>query len=214
MADRQYPFGVAILAAGRSSRMGRPKMLLRWATTTVIGYEVGLWNRIGALQVVAVISVGDGVIGAELDRLAFPTTRRIPNLDPDRGMFSSIQCAARWSGWDTALSHVVIALGDQPHLKAHTLSLLMQSVQREPDNIWQPAFEGHPHHPVVFPRHIFAQLAAAKQSNLREFLVSMRDRIRLVETGDPGLALDIDSPDDYEKAIRLTSSSTANQHEA
>ena len=209
MADRRYPFGVAILAAGRSSRMGRPKMLLQWGTTTIIGHEVELWKQVGAVQIAAVIGAGDAAIGAELDRIALPTVDRIVNPDPDRGMCSSIQCAAQWAGWAMVLSHVVIALGDQPHLKRGTLSLLMQSVQQDPDSIWQPAFEGRARHPVVFPRHVFAQLAAAKQATLREFLDSMRGRIRIVETGDPGLALDIDRPEDYEKAVRLESKQTA-----
>ena len=44
------------------------------------------------------------VLGTELDRLGFPPGNRIPNPDPQRGMFSSIQCAAAWGGWDPALN--------------------------------------------------------------------------------------------------------------
>src|SRR5438874_1514761 len=39
--------GVIILAAGRSRRMGRPKMLLPWGNTTVLGHLVAQWQALG-----------------------------------------------------------------------------------------------------------------------------------------------------------------------
>ena len=40
--------GVVILAAGASSRMGRPKLLLPWSGTTVIGHLLNQWRALGA----------------------------------------------------------------------------------------------------------------------------------------------------------------------
>ena len=39
--------GVIILAAGASSRMGRPKMLLPWGATSVLGHLIGQWQTLG-----------------------------------------------------------------------------------------------------------------------------------------------------------------------
>ena len=112
--ERGRAVGVVILAAGRSRRMGRPKLLLPWAKTTVLGHLLGQWQTFGAKQVAVVCAVGDQAIQGELDRLGFPAANRIFNPAPDRGMFSSVQCAAQWAGWQQGLTHWAIVLGDQP----------------------------------------------------------------------------------------------------
>ena len=91
--------GVVILGAGASSRMGRPKLLLPWRGTTVIGAILRQWRELGAAQIAVVLRPGDAPLAAELDRLDFPRADRIENPQPERGMFSSIVCAANWPGW-------------------------------------------------------------------------------------------------------------------
>src|ERR1051326_7538368 len=109
--------GVVILAAGRSSRMGRPKLLLPWGESSVLGHLLRVWHSLNARQIGIVCAAHDTGIGAELDRLCFPESQRIANPNPDRGMFSSIQCAAAWRGWEEPLTHWAVVLGDQPHLR-------------------------------------------------------------------------------------------------
>jgi molybdenum cofactor cytidylyltransferase len=83
--------GVVILAAGASSRMGRPKMLLPWKETTLLGHAIGLWKQIEPTQL-SVVCAGDAAdVRAELDRIDFPRKCRIINPNPVRGMFSSIK---------------------------------------------------------------------------------------------------------------------------
>ena len=91
--------GVVILGAGASSRMGRPKLLLPWRDTTVIGAILRQWRELGAAQIAVVHRPDDAALAAELDRLDFPAHDRIENPQPERGMFSSIVCAANWPGW-------------------------------------------------------------------------------------------------------------------
>ena len=107
--------GVVILGAGASSRMGRPKLLLPWKDTTVIGHILRQWRELGARQIAVVHRPDDAPLAAELDRLGVPAHDRIENPTPELGMFSSIVCAANWSGWRTEISSWAIALGDQPH---------------------------------------------------------------------------------------------------
>src|SRR6266571_6187375 len=112
-------FGALILAAGASSRMGQPKLLLPWGKTSVLGHLIAQWQQ--EHQIVVVHAAGDQAIGAALDRLSFPEANRIMNPQPERGMLSSIQCAAAWAGWNRGLTHWAIVLGDQPHLRRETL---------------------------------------------------------------------------------------------
>ncbi len=49
------PFGVIILGAGASSRMGTPKLLLPWRDTTIIGHLISQWRELGAAQIAVVL---------------------------------------------------------------------------------------------------------------------------------------------------------------
>src|SRR6185369_7472750 len=97
-------FGVVILAAGASSRMGRPKLLLPWGGTSVIGHLLAQWRGLGAEQVSVVCAQANVALDQELNRLQFRPEDRIVNPIPECGMFSSIQCAASWKGWKPTLT--------------------------------------------------------------------------------------------------------------
>lgn len=115
-------------------------------------------------------------------------------------MFSSIRCAAEWPGWQAGLTHFVIALGDQPHLREKTFHALLASAAAQPNKIWQPSRGGKPHHPVVLPAELFAALRATTVETLKDFLEIHGDRLANCECDDPGLGFDIDTPADYERA--------------
>jgi molybdenum cofactor cytidylyltransferase len=195
-----FELSVAILAAGRSRRMGRSKMLLPWEGTTIVGHLIATWNMLGARQVVVVRAADDEPMDAELDRLGFSKKDRIANSDPQRGMFSSVRCAAEWSGWEAATTHWAIALGDQPHLRRESLAQLVKFAKQNANRICQPGRGGHGLHPVVLPMAYFERLADAKAETLKDFLHLMADEVKLMETDDAGATLDIDLPEDYEKA--------------
>jgi molybdenum cofactor cytidylyltransferase len=193
--------GALILGAGKSARMGRPKLLLPWAGTTVLGHLIQQWNRLGVKQIALVSAVGDTALKKELDRLEFPIAARIHNPEPERGMFSSIQCAASWPGWNAVLTHWAIVLGDQPHLRENTLRAVLDFSAAHPQKVCSPKQHGHRRHPVMLPRIAFERLAGSGAANLREFLLSCEEAH--CDLQDPGLELDIDHPQDYEKALKL-----------
>ena len=189
--------GVVILGAGASSRMGRPKLLLPWRDTTVIGAILRQWRELGAGQIVVVHRPDDAPLAAELDRLDHPRAYRIENPQPERGMFSSIVCAANWPGWKKEIASWAIALGDQPHLNPATLRELLEFSAQNPDAICQPEFGGHTRHPVILQRAAFAELKSSLAATLKDFLKHIRlPRVQCAMT-DAGLALDMDTPEDY-----------------
>jgi molybdenum cofactor cytidylyltransferase len=195
--------GVTILAAGASSRMGKSKLLLPWGETSVLGYLIGQWEALGAKQIAVVHGTGDKAIGSELNRLGFPAANRIANPQPGRGMFSSIQCAASWDEWNPALTHWVIVLGDQPLLRRETVRQLIKFAVAQPDRICQPSWRGRPRHPVVLPKAIFGQLKDSREETLKQFLQNNASAVTLREMDDYGLDFDMDTPEDYAKALRL-----------
>ena len=84
MQARDYKFGVVILAAGASRRMGRPKLLLPWGQTSVVGHLVQKWTQLGAAQITTVCAGDALVLGPELDRIHFSPANRIVNLSPEQ----------------------------------------------------------------------------------------------------------------------------------
>jgi molybdenum cofactor cytidylyltransferase len=183
--------------------MGQPKLLLPWGATSVLGHLIAQWNRLGASQITVVCAADDAAMHAELENRGFPAKNLIYNSDPDRGMFSSIQCAANWPGWYRILTHWAIVLGDQPHLRESTLQAILAASAAHPEKICQPTHGGHRCHPVVLPGNAFSQLAETKVATLKEFLAAAHDQVALFDVADAGLALDIDKPEDYEKALQI-----------
>jgi molybdenum cofactor cytidylyltransferase len=197
--ERRPAFGVIILGAGASSRMGSPKLLLPWRDTTVIGAILRQWRELGAGQIALVHRPNDAPLAAELDRLDFPADGHIENSQPERGMFSSIVCAANWPGWNNEISRWAIVLGDQPHLRAETLRTLLEYSAQNPGAICQPACGGHTRHPVILPGQAFAELKTPQAATLKEFLkLTALARVQCSMT-DAGLSLDMDTPEDYKQ---------------
>ena len=183
--------------------MGEPKPLLPWGTTTVIGHLLQLWWQTGAAQTTVVCAAQSEALNAELDRLCFPREDRIVNENPARGMFSSVKCAAEWSGWKESITHWAIALGDQPHLSHETLSALIDFAAHNRHSICQASHHGRPRHPVIVPQPLWQTLAGSNHATLKNFLEVHRTARALIEINDPGLDFDIDRPADYEAALRL-----------
>jgi len=178
-------------------------MLLPWGATSVLGHLVEQWSHLGAEHLAVVCAAADNVIQGEMARLNFPSRDRIINRAPESGMFTSIQCAAQWTGWKPGLTHWVIVLGDQPHLRRATLQKLVDFSGEHPQAVCQPSRAGRPRHPVVLPADIFRELKDSTEENLKKFLQHASGQVALCELDDAGLDLDIDLPSDYEKAVQL-----------
>lgn len=198
--------GVVILAAGASSRMGRPKLLLAWDTTTVLGHLLGQWRALAPAQLAVVAPAANAALHQELDRLGLPAAQRILNPAPERGMFSSVQCAARWEDWAASVTHWAVALGDQPLVRTETLRQVLEFAEGRAGQICQPSRNGRGRHPVILPKTIFRRLRDATAENLKQFLLSTGTPIARCEMDDAGLDVDLDEPVDYERALAQANS--------
>ena len=197
---------VVLLAAGKARRMGSPKLLLPWGDTSILGHIIRQWQELGAVQIAVVLAKPGLNLDPELDRLAFPATNRIPNPEPEKGMFGSIQCAARWPGWIGSVTHWAVVLGDQPHLQSATLRGLLDCVAENPARVCQPVRGSRRRHPVVLPKALFGELKSTRAQTLGDFIA------RCGQAGfacdDPGLEHDIDTPQDYQKALAMAREKT------
>jgi molybdenum cofactor cytidylyltransferase len=201
MPATSLPLAVVILGAGASSRMGRPKLLLPWHNTTIIGHIIGQWRELGAIQVAVVQRDNDTALDAELDRLDLPKSNRILNPQPEHGMFSSILCAANWTGWNSEIATFAITLGDQPHLRLDMLRGLLKYHSEHPGAVCQPEFQGRPRHPVLLPQNVFLKLKQTNAETLKDFLKLIPCSSVQYSVDDAALSLDLDTPEDYIRAM-------------
>jgi CTP:molybdopterin cytidylyltransferase MocA len=177
--------------------MGRPKLLLPWRATTVVGHIISQWRELGAPQIAVVQRDNDLALTVELDRLAVPQSDRIKNPHPECGMFSSIICAANWSGWHADIRSFAIALGDQPQLRLETLRGLLACHIEHSDATCQPEFQGRARHPVLLPRDVFNKLKRTNAETLKDFLKLIPRSHVQYPVDDAALSLDLDTPEDY-----------------
>jgi molybdenum cofactor cytidylyltransferase len=183
--------------------MGRPKMLLPWGKSSILGHLINQWRTLGAEQIGVVHAADDTELKRELDHLSVPNADRIVNAAPQRGMFSSIQCAARWPGWATGMTHWAIVLGDQPQIGRETLQAIITFSSAHPDEICVPKHRGHRRHPVIMPEKAFVQLAHSNAADLKSFLDAPPRPAIFCELDDSALELDIDTPEDYQRITEI-----------
>ena len=190
-------FGVVILAAGASTRMGACKLLLPWGEKTILTHLLDQWRITGAAQIAPVIDPSNQPLRKALAHAGFSPSDWIENRAPQLGMFSSLQEASRWTGWLPTLTHWIISLGDQPQIQISTLRLLLDAAKKNPARICQPALSGRTAHPIILPASNFRELAQNDIPDLRTY-IRMREALRLrVAVEDAGVSRDLDTPEDY-----------------
>ncbi len=194
-------WGVIVLAAGCSSRMGRPKMTLPWGGSTVLARVLEtLAIAMGGRPASAiVVTGGDGeAVGAEVARLE--AARRlgaacVANPDYRNGeMMDSLAAGLR--SLPPGTGRALIALGDQPQLSAAAAAAVIEAAERSDAPIVAPVHGGRRGHPWAVSAGLWPELAAAHTA--RAFLGS---REGLIEEcpADATVLKDLDSPEDYER---------------
>lgn len=197
-----------VLAAGRSRRMGQPKLLLPWQGVPLVRFVAQqiLQSRLDDLIVVA--GHRSEHLIAVLDGLAVRIIRNDDFLD---GQSTSLRAGI--AALDPSVSAALVLLADQPLLQPATIDALIDVYQRERPPIVVPCYEGQRGNPVLFDRRLFAELQAISgDQGARNVLKAHEQSIRWLDTTDGGILLDIDTPDAY-GALLERSGATAKESE-
>lgn len=187
MTPERHPAAV-ILAAGASSRMGRPKPLLDFDGETFLDRLIRLFA--GVCQPVIVV-LGYGAAKARAGTTRAPDVEFVVNPAPERGMLSSLQCGLAQIPPYTGM--VLFTPVDVPGISRTTIERL--AATETPVAI--PTFGGRGGHPVAISRQTVAELLALPVSAKASDVIH-RHRAHLVEVDDPGILYDVDTPQDYE----------------
>lgn len=148
------PFvSAVILAAGASTRMGRPKLALPVRGTPMIRRvaQAALASR--CREVIVVLGEHADVYRPLLDALA---VRIVENPDPGEGMGSSLRAGI--AAVRPEADGVVVLLADQPFVTADAIDRLIETAGAGPWRIVASAYHGTVGPPVYFHRALFPEL--------------------------------------------------------
>lgn len=190
-----------LLAAGRSTRMGTPKLLLPWGEEpALIAHVVQRYQEAGVDEIFVVTGASRDEVQAAVEPLAVRTVFN-PRFEGE-DMLSSLQVGLREvDGTDAAAA--VVSPADIPDVQADTIRALIECWREGEPTIVVPSYEFQRGHPILLGRTEFAGILGLQPGDtLRRYLRENESRLTYVEVQDPGILRDVDTPQDYRRQQR------------
>lgn len=187
-------------AAGRSVRMGRPKLLLPWGDDGRALVEVVLaaWRDGGATHTVVTVHPDDTALAAVCRAAGAEVV--VPSQPPP-DMKASVAAALAYIAERYAPTDAdvwLVAPADLPRLAPSVIALLLQTFDPLRPAIWRPMHAGRGGHPLLLPWSAAAALSQIPVDRGLDYLLEHLS-YRTVEAGPACLAADVDTPDDYRR---------------
>lgn len=190
-----------ILAAGASSRMGRPKALLPWAGESFVDRLIGVFTAATDRPPVVVLGYHADAIRSAAQRACLFAV----NPDPDRGMLSSLQCGVAALPADT--DAFLFSPVDYPSFAPSTVTALIDALAGDPDAMFAiPRHEGKRGHPIACCASLAKEfLALPPTAQARDVVHAHVGQTIYIDTLDAGIHHDVDRPEDYERLLATVS---------
>jgi molybdenum cofactor cytidylyltransferase len=192
--------GAVVLAAGASTRMGAPKVLLPWSEDkTILTHIVEQLYRARVQEVVIVTGHHAPAVRAAMRPLG---VRLVHNRAFRSGeMLSSLKAGLR--AMPDHIAAVLMVLGDQPALDSRVIYRLLRTYAREGGIILAPSYQKRRGHPVLVARPLWqAFLDLPRNGAPRDVLLAHADQITYVDVETDSILRDVDTPDEYRDALR------------
>jgi molybdenum cofactor cytidylyltransferase len=185
-----------ILAAGTSSRLGRPKQLLELGGKPILQQTIDRAASSGLDEIVLVLGHEAARIRAAV-RLP-PFGRTVVNPEYHSGQASSLRAAL--GAVDPRADAAVVLLGDQPEADPHDIGVVLDAWRAAAAPVARAVYRGTPGHPVVIARVVFGEFdAAAGDDGGRSVLAGFEV---LEVKFDAPAPTDIDTWEQYEEVRR------------
>lgn len=203
--------GIIILAAGGSTRMGQPKMLLTYGGKTLLQRVAEQALGATTAPVVVVTGAGHDLVQQTLQHQA---AYFVHNEQWQEGMGVSIRTGVgKITEIDKALDAVIILVCDQPFITTALLQQMMQQQSETGKGLVACAYSNTIGTPVLFSKIYFAQLLTLHgKEGAKSILKQSAEDIAVVDF--PQGATDIDTPGDYERLLNANTGTSSPEPEA
>lgn len=192
------PTFAIIPAAGRSRRMGRPKLLLPWGGRTLMDHVLSIWRASSVDRVVVVLHREDSELIDLCRRWRVETV--VPDVPPPE-MKDSVAAAMtfiREAHRPTDADAWLMAPADMPTLSIAVIHRLVATHDAKRPRILVPTHAGRRGHPVLFPWALAAEvLQLEPHEGVNQLLRG--HAVKELPCSVDALPADIDTPQDYEQ---------------
>jgi molybdenum cofactor cytidylyltransferase len=192
--ERNAAISAVILGAGRSRRMGQPKLILPWGETTVVGQIARTLQAAG----IARISVVTGAAREQVESaLAGLTVETIYNPEYERSeMLASLKLGLAAQPSETQA--ILVVLGDQPGIEESVVRRVTMGFFETQARLVAPSYQKRRGHPWLVQRSLWEEiLDLPTDQTLRDFLNRHGEEIAYVTVDTASILKDIDTPADY-----------------
>ncbi len=187
-----------ILGAGRSTRFGAKKQLLKFEGATLLETVVGRFLESKVDDVVVVLGYAAKEIRTNSD---FGRARVVINRDYAQGLSTSLKAGI--DAVNPAAQAAVVALGDQPLISVLTIDLLVEKYLESGGPIVAPFYQRRRGNPVLFDKSLFSELRNIHgDTGAKASLEMHADKVVKVQIDDIGVLFDIDTQDDYGRLLK------------
>jgi molybdenum cofactor cytidylyltransferase len=180
-----------ILAAGSSSRLGKPKQLLVWQGVTLIEHAIHSVEWLLNPRVIVVLGANTEEIHSVIE---FKEVTVVNNPSWQEGIASSIRTGV--GALPRNVSAVLFLLCDQPLVSSFHINNLLEEWQKRPEFIVASDYNGTVGVPAIFPTGLLDSLRLLKGNAGAKSLFSKRAD-KLVTVPLPEATLDIDTIADF-----------------
>ncbi len=190
-----------MLAAGASTRMGRPKQLIEIDGKTLLVRTVEAALQTPVWPVVVVLGAHAAEVKTRLIRYPLLIAENAAWVE---GMASSIRTGmSTLHSFSRAVDQVVICLCDQPHFSAGTIYRLLEARAKSNRSIVAAHYRNRLGAPALFSAASFPALASLSGDEGARHLLVQASLTGDVEAVDlPELAVDLDTPGDIERLLQ------------
>ncbi len=194
----QLPIPGIILAAGKSRRMGKNKLLLPFQDKPILQHVIDAATNSSLSPLILVVGPEHEEI---LSHIKTGTASVVENHDHAGGYAFSLKTGL--NTLTTPCNGAMFLLGDQPLVTSTTIEALISAFQKEPHRWIAPTWQGQRGNPVITPASWFDRIHALHGDiGPREHLRDPAANLKLVKVDDRGVIFDIDGPEDYARLIR------------
>lgn len=210
METRSTKLSAIVLAAGRSTRIPSdlPKQLLKLGPDSMIIRTIHSIMPVEDLDVKIVLGYRQEDVGFEIRHLPVDT---VVNNNFDAGQTSSLKRGIYASPKD-GLGYMILPV-DYPLIATETIVLLVQkfrdlwgssALEIHKPLILVPTYRGEIGRPVLMHSSLREEILALDDETPGEILRERHSkRLLKMETDDEGVVLDIDTSEDYRRALEI-----------
>ncbi len=196
-----------ILAAGESTRMGKPKLLLPLGNKTIIETIIDKVTPSKADKILVVLGSGWKKIERKIKKFSLRTTVN-PNFK--KGMLSSVQWG--FKALPKNARAVLVLLGDQPAVSTTIINQIIDAYQATNKGIVLPVYKKERGHPVLIDLKYRGEVESlSHEIGLRGLVYGHPEDIMEVKVNTASILRDIDYLEDYQEELKKSKDKNSGQ---